>query len=40
MLKNDLNKATKAIITELKDGAEPLAVPITHIEGANAFEVH
>lgn len=52
MLKNDLNKAIKAMatdgtlanlskqyITELKDGAEPPAVPITQIEGADTIKV-
>ena len=52
MLKNDLNKAIKAMatdgtlanlskqyITELKNGAEPPAVPITQIEGADTIKV-
>lgn len=52
MLKNDLNKAIKAMtddgtlaklskqyITELKSGAEPPAVPITQIEGADTIKV-
>lgn len=52
MLKNDLNKAikemitdgmlsnlTKQYITELKNGAEPPAVPITHIDGAETIKV-
>ena len=52
MLKNDLNKAIKAMATDgtlanlskqyiidLKDGAEPPAVPITQIEGADTIKV-
>ena len=52
MLKNDLNKAIKAMATdgtlanlskqyiiELKEGAEPPAVPITQIEGADTIKV-
>lgn len=52
MLKNDLNKAIKAMATdgtlanlskqyiiELKSGAEPPAVPITKIEGADTIKV-
>ncbi|MBR0262081.1 MAG: transporter substrate-binding domain-containing protein [Selenomonadaceae bacterium] len=52
ILKNDLNKAikemitdgmlsnlTKQYITELKNGAEPPAVPITHIDGAETIKV-
>lgn len=52
MLKNDLNKAIKAMATDgtlanlskqyiidLKDGAEPPAVPITQIEGAETIKV-
>ena len=51
-LKNDLNKAIKAMATDgtlanlskqyiidLKDGAEPPAVPITQIEGADTIKV-
>lgn len=52
MLKNDLNKAIKAMetdetlenlskqyIIDLKSGAEPPAVPITQIEGADTIKV-
>jgi len=34
-----LGKLSKQYITELKDGAEPPAVPITHIDGADTIKV-
>ena len=34
-----LSKLTKQYITDLKNGAEPPAVPITHIDGADTIKV-
>ena len=34
-----LNKLTKQYITDLKNGAEPPAVPIAHIDGADTIKV-
>lgn len=34
-----LNKLTKEYITDLKNGAEPPAVPINHIDGADTIKV-